>query len=138
MSKVFLDTNVVVYLFDRDTPGKQARARQILDEDRASLVISTQVLQEFYVTVTRKLGTPLAEREAAAAVEDLMALEVVVIDVPLIRAAMDMSRKRRLSLWDSLIVEAANANGCRRLLSEDFQEGARFGPTTVENPFRAR
>ena len=66
--RVFVDTNVLVYLFDGDAPQKQRRARQILDEEGSpgSIVISTQVLQEFYVTVTRKLGKPLKEAEAEA------------------------------------------------------------------------
>ena len=66
--KVFVDTNVFVYLFDRDARVKQARAAALVEEEAEAIVISTQVLQEFYVTVTRKLGKPLPKPEAEAAV----------------------------------------------------------------------
>ena len=91
--RVFLDTNVLVYLFDRDTPGKQQQARRTLTDVGRSAVISTQVLQEFYVVVTRKLGRPLSVREADAAVSDLAELDVVIVDVALIRAAIATSRE---------------------------------------------
>lgn len=137
-TRVFLDTNVLVYLFDGDAPAKQAVAREILRTDRrdAHLVVSTQVLQEFYVTVTRKLGTPLPEPEAEAAVRDLAALEVVGVDVSLICLGIARARDDRLSFWDALIVEAGRASGCRRLLTEDLQHGRLFTDLRVEDPFR--
>lgn len=133
--RAFLDTNVLVYLFDRDTPAKQQRAREVLAAEGGSASVSTQVLQEFYVTVTRKLGQPLAEKDAEAAVRDLAALEVVPIDTPLVLAAIARSRADRLSLWDALVVESALRSGCRRLLTEDLQDGRLFGRLRVENPF---
>ena len=133
--KVFVDTNVLVYLFDRDAPAKQQRARGIVGELGAGLVLSTQVLQEFYVSVTRKLAKPLSLREAEDAVADLMALDVVVVDVAIIRAAIARSREDRLSFWDGVIIETARASGCALLLSEDLQHGRAFGTTRVENPF---
>jgi predicted nucleic acid-binding protein len=133
--RVFLDTNVLVYLFDRDAAGKQRRARTTVRELGRRLVVSTQVLQEFYVAVTRKLGKPLSPQHAEAAVSDLSELEVVVVDVPLIRAAIATSRDHRLSFWDALVIESASAKGCSRLLSEDLQHGRQFGRLTIENPF---
>jgi len=133
--RAFLDTNVLVYLFDRDTPAKQRRAREVLETEGGSAAVSTQVLQEFYVTVTRKLGQPLAEKDAEAAVRDLAALEVVPVDTPLVLAAIARSRADRLSLWDALVVESALRAGCRRLLTEDLQDGRLFGRLRVENPF---
>lgn len=135
--KTFVDTNVFVYLFDRDAPEKQRRARAVLHELGATIVVSTQVLQEFYVSVTRKLSRPMSAADAAAAVGDLTALEVVVIDVPLVRTAIALVQAHGLSLWDALIVEAARTSGSERLLSEDLQAGRRFGRLHVENPFRA-
>lgn len=136
--KVFLDTNVLVYLFDRDAPIKQERARAILEtEGRSSnIVISTQVLEEFYVSVTRKLRKPLPEGEAEGAVRDLTALEVVEVDVDMILRSIVAARRHKISLWDTLIVEAARARGCRRLLTEDLQDGQQFDDLRVENPFR--
>ncbi len=133
--KVFVDTNVFVCLFDRDARVKQARAAALVEEEAEAIVISTQVLQEFYVTVTRKLGKPLPEPEAEAAVRRLAALSVVDIDVDLVLAAVTSSRRHRISYWDALIVEAALRGECRRLLTEDLQHGRRFGDLTVENPF---
>ena len=133
--RAFLDTNVLVYLFDRDTPAKQRRAREVLETEGGSAAVSTQVLQEFYVTVTRKLGQPLAEKDAEAAVRDLAALEVVPVDTPLVLAAIARSRGDRISLWDALVVESALHAGCRRLLTEDLQDGRLFGRIRVENPF---
>ncbi len=133
--KVFVDTNVFVYLFDRDARVKQARAAALVEEEAEAIVISTQVLQEFYVTVTRKLGKPLPKPEAEAAVRRLAALSVVDTDVDLVLAAVTSSRRHRISYWDALIVEAALRGECRRLLTEDLQHGRRFADLTVENPF---
>ena len=136
--KAFVDTNVFVYLFDRDAPAKQAVAKQILQtEGRAGrLVLSTQVLQEFYINVTRKLGKPLSEAEGANAAKDLCAFEVVDVDRDMVLRSMDLSRTSRLSFWDALIIEAARTRGCDRLLTEDLQDGRRFGQMTITNPFR--
>lgn len=136
--RAFVDTNVLVYLFDRDTPVKQRRARELLAREASRLVLSTQVLAEFYVAVTRKLARPLSAPEAEAAVGDLCALDVVALDAPLVRRGVARARRERLSLWDALIVEAALARGCVQLLSEDFQDGRVFdGRLAVTNPFAA-
>ena len=134
--RTFLDTNVLVYLFDGDAPAKRQRAREVLRHLGAEAVLSTQVLQEFYVSVTRKLARPLSAAVAEGAVHDLAAFDVVVIDVPMVKQAMALSRADSMSFWDALIVEAARAHGCHRLLTEDFQDGRAFGSLRVENPFR--
>lgn len=135
--RVFLDTNVLVYLFDTDTPAKQRRVQELLSnrELRARLILSTQVLQEFYVSVTRKLATPLGLEAAFQAVQDLAAFPVVQIDTPLILLAIQRSGKTKISFWDALIVEAALVTGATVLYSEDFQDGAVFGRVRVMNPF---
>lgn len=135
--RVFVDTNVFVYLFDGDTPDKQSLARELLRElsKSAIVVLSTQVLQEFYVSVLRKLETPLPPEEARKATQDLSAYTVVQVDTPLIFRAIELSQSETLSLWDALIVRAATEAGCVRLLSEDLQDGRSFGGMRVENPF---
>ncbi len=135
--RVFLDTNVLVYLFDADEPGKRAVAARLLEEHGEQAALSTQVLQEFYVAVTRKLGKPLNEAEAEAAVRHLAALDVVVVDTGIILAAVQLSRRHRIAFRDALIVEAALSRGCTTLLSEDMQDGRRFDTLTVANPFRS-
>jgi predicted nucleic acid-binding protein len=137
-SRTFFDTNVLVYLFDADSPDKQARAREVLQQalERGAVVISTQVLQEFFVTVTRKLARPLSAAEAEAALRRLMELPVVQVDSDLILAAAVSGRRDRISFWDALILAAASAAGCEEVLSEDLQHGRSFGRLRVVNPFR--
>jgi len=135
--KRFLDTNVLVYLFDTSEPVKRQVAARLLGEHADRLVLSTQVLQEFYVAVTRKLGKPLPEDEAEAAVRRLAALDVVPLDTALVLDAVSLSRRHHLAFWDALIVEAALRAGCRVLISEDLQHGRRFDTLVVENPFCA-
>ena len=135
--RLFVDTNVAVYLFDTDAPLKKQRARDIFETRGRDgrLVLSTQVLQEFFVSVTRKLAHPLPEDEAEAATRDLALLDVVEVEVPMVLRAISLARRHTLSLWDALIVEAALHRGCATLLSEDMQDGRRFGDLTIENPF---
>jgi predicted nucleic acid-binding protein len=137
IGSAFLDTNVLVYLFDSGTPRKQEGSRRLLETlgTAGKAVISTQVLQEFFVSVTRKLAPPLPVDQAEQAVRDLMALPVVQVDPLMVLDAIGRSRRDALSFWDALIVQAALAGGCQRLLSEDFAGGRRFETVTVENPF---
>jgi predicted nucleic acid-binding protein len=138
-SRTFVDTNVLVYLFDSDSPDKQSRARDALQQalERGAVVISTQVLQEFFVTVTRKLARPLPAGEAEAALRGLTALSVVQVDPDLILAAAVSSRRDRISFWDALILAAASAAGCEQVLSEDLQHGRSFGSLRIANPLLA-
>lgn len=135
--RTFLDTNVLVYLFDHDEPDKEARARGILEQaEPGELVLSTQVLSEFYVVVTHKLKRPLDAAQAAQAVDWLSLLEVISPDPALVKAAIQTSRSSQLSYWDGLIVASAAASGCERLLTEDLNDGQLIGSVRVENPFR--
>ena len=131
----FVDTNVLVYLFDGDSPAKQAKARRILEDNADRIVLSTQVLGEFYVTVTRKLATPLAAGPATEAVNDLCAFPVRPLGAGLVRAAVRRSASSRLSYWDALIVESAMEAGAVVLLTEDLQAGRTFDALRVVNPF---
>jgi predicted nucleic acid-binding protein len=132
----FLDTNVLVYLFDHDQPAKAEKARDILEHAKpGSLALSAQVLGEFYVVVTRKLRRPLDPAKAAEALDWLGLLRVVSLDTGLVKAAVRIGRSAQLSYWDALIVAAAAAGGCRRLLSEDLNSGQLIESVRVENPF---
>lgn len=135
--RTFLDSNVLVYSVD-ESPAEKAkhdRAAEVLTTQPDSLVVSTQVLQEFYVVSTRKLKNPLSEERAAKAVRGIAKLGVVGIDVPLVLAAVDTSRTAQLSLWDALIIEAASRAGCERVLSEDLNAGQIIRGVTIQNPF---
>lgn len=137
MTRSFFDTNVLLYLYDDDFPEKKARALEVFEEevgaDRA--VLSTQVLQEFYVNATRKLARPLSPGRAEARVRDLSLLPLVRVDAALILATIARSRELMLSFWDALIVEAALSAGADRLLTEDLQHGQQIAGLTIENPF---
>jgi predicted nucleic acid-binding protein len=137
--KLFLDTNVLVYLYDSDAPEKQERARAILERDGATaeITISTQVLQEFYVTVARKFAKRLSEEETLLATRSLCRLSLVQVDVAMIFDAISLARRHQFSLWDSLIIQAALQTGCKTLLTEDLQDGQRIGPLRIENPFKS-
>lgn len=135
--RAFLDTNVLGYLYDVSSPAKRQRAREVLQMEGPSAAISTQVLAELYVVLTRKLAVPLPEEDAEAVVRDLASLHVVETDAALVLAGVARSRADRLSPWDALVVEAALRAGCRRLLTEDLQDGRAFGGLRVVNPFRA-
>jgi predicted nucleic acid-binding protein len=133
----FVDTNVLVYCFDLHEAAKRKRALAILDGelDVGDLVLSTQVLQEFYVAVTRKLKRPLSGAEAAAAVDELAKLSVVQIDLAMVLSSIADCQRHQLSLWDTLILRAALSASCDRVLTEDVQHGYVFESLRVENPF---
>lgn len=135
--RVFIDTNVFVYLFDSDEPAKQDAARNLLDRlaKEATMVASTQVLQEFYVSVTRKLARPLSPEDAVAATRGIATYHVTQVDPSMVFSAVTLHQKERISFWDALIVRAALESDCELLLSEDLQHGRRFGKLTVDNPF---
>lgn len=135
--KAFVDTNVLVYAVDADDPRKRATARTLLEERGADIVVSAQILSEFYVVVTRRLATPMSERDAAAAVDELSKLPTVVTDAELVRGGIAISRQATLSFWDGLVVAAARAAGCDTLLTEDLSPGSTIAGVRVENPFCA-
>jgi predicted nucleic acid-binding protein len=135
--RTFFDTNVLVYLFDRDDVVKKdmAFARFEAEASAGRALLSTQVLQEFYVSVTRKLSVPLAPETAETVVRNLSLLPLVTIDTERILAAIHRGRMLRISFWDALIIEAALAGGANHLLSEDFQHGQMIEGLRIENPF---
>lgn len=135
--KVFFDTNVLVYLFDADSPDKRKKARTLFQQhaEAGVIVLSTQVLQEFYVAVTRKLARPLDAGAAAQAVSSFAELALVQIDSALIVSAIHRSRNSLLSFWDALIVQAAIEGHANTLYSEDMQHGQSQNGPRVVNPF---
>lgn len=134
-ARAFLDTNVLVYAIDDAAPRKSeiAQAKLTQVHQWQSGVLSTQVLQEFYATATRKLG--IDATSARAMVRSYAHFQVVTVTVPLIDAAMQLSADRQLSFWDALIVSAALAADCELLLTEDMNSGEQFDGLTLVNPF---
>jgi predicted nucleic acid-binding protein len=135
--RTFVDTNVLLYLFDAGEPDKAVVAREALAAlDPAEVVLSTQVLEEFYWNATRKIRPPMPPVDAAAQVLSLSEHAVVVPDVSVVLGAISRSQEDGVAFWDALVVESALSAGCERILTEDLQHGRRFGPLRVENPFR--
>ena len=130
----FVDTNVVVSAFDRADPTRQRIAIEVL-EGGERLVISTQVLLETWWVLARRLSEPLEEDQASEVIDQLCELPVVSTDPQLVKQAIDTGRRFNLAIWDALIIEAARAAGCKRVLSEDLNAGQDFEGVTVGNPF---
>ncbi|MBT5754793.1 MAG: PIN domain-containing protein [Acidimicrobiaceae bacterium] len=133
--RAFVDTDVFVYLYSSDDPAKRDVARDLLLNADIDLVLSAQVLNEFYVTVTRKITSPLSPGDARDAVGSLAELEVVPLTRNLVVDALDAGQRYQLSHWDSLIVEAASRSGCEILFTEDLSSGSILRGVTITNPF---
>ncbi len=132
----FLDTNILVYADDKAVPEKQRRALDLIAEHRRARtgVISLQVLQEYFVTVTRKLHVDAVV--ARRKIELLAEFDVATAEVADILAAVDLHRLHGLSFWDALIVRAAQQTGCRVLLSENLPDRREIDGIAIVNPFR--
>jgi predicted nucleic acid-binding protein len=134
---LFFDTNVLLYLFCGSEPQKKARAQETLSDEagRGRVVLSTQVLQEFYVNATRKLAELLSPETARAQVRDFARMPLVRIDEAMIIAATERHASMSFSFWDALIVEAALAAGADTLLTEDLQHEQEIEGLRVHDPF---
>jgi predicted nucleic acid-binding protein len=131
----FFDTNVLVYSDDKRARAKQKVALDLIERHRQARtgVVSLQVLQEYFATVTRKLNvdSSVARRK----VEILSEFDVFTPKVEDVLAAIDLHRLHGFSFWDGLILRSAKQAGCRVLLSEDFQDGREIDGVRVVNPF---
>jgi predicted nucleic acid-binding protein len=134
-ARSFLDTNLLVYTDDHGQRRKQQAALAVLERCRrtSSGVVSTQVLQEYFVTATRKLGVPV--EIARRKVQVFGRFDLFLIDFEDILAAIDLHRLHGFSMWDALVVRAATRSGCSVLYSEDFQHGRRIDGLEIVNPF---
>lgn len=137
IEKYFVDTNVFIYAADQGAGSKQQIAETLLRRLKLDVhgVISTQVLQEFYVVASGKLRMDFVTVENA--LELMCGLEVVLADVPMIRTAIDCSILNHISYWDALIVTAARKANCTTLWTEDLNHGQIIQGVRIENPFRA-
>lgn len=131
----FLDTNILVYAVSssREDAAKKTKALDLIQT--ADFGISTQVLQEFYVTVTRKIQKPLAPETAVALLEEYRLFPTAYTDYPLILSAIEHSLRHGISYWDGAIVAAAEALEASVVYTEDLSHGQRYGATWVINPF---
>ncbi|RPI88004.1 MAG: PIN domain-containing protein [Chloroflexi bacterium] len=133
----FIDTNILVYAFDRSAGQKHAVAAQLLEDLWANETgnISIQVLQEFIVIVTHKVAPPLDQHTARQIIADLAHWRVHSPNVTHIFGALDLQERYRLSFWDAMVIQSAACLGCKQLLSEDLNHGQVYGDVQVINPF---
>jgi predicted nucleic acid-binding protein len=137
--KAFLDTNVLIYAIDSspEESRKSSFARNLIHQHIAygTGVISIQVVQEFYVTATRKIAEPLSTDQALEYLNYLSILEMVRPDYAMVAAAIHIHRKYQLPFWDAMIIQAAVSAGCREIFSEDLNDGLEISGTKLVNPF---
>jgi predicted nucleic acid-binding protein len=135
-ARSFFDTNVLVYSDEKAAPAKQRRALDLIAEHRRAStgVVSLQVLQEYFVTVTRKLHVD--PRIARRKVELIAEFDVASPEVADILAAIDLHRLHGVSFWDALVLRAAKQAGCSILLSEDMQGNREIDGVQIVNPFQ--
>lgn len=133
----FVDTNVLIYAEDRDAGKKHDIARELVLElwESKAGVLSVQVLQEFYVNITRKVKRPLTPVQAREVVEEYLTWTIVENTKALLRSALKLHHAAKLSFWDAMVVQAAIASDCERLYTEDLNSGQRFGSLRLVNPF---
>jgi predicted nucleic acid-binding protein len=138
--KVFVDTNIIVYAYDTTAGEKHHKARQIMQDlwRSGDGLISTQILQDLYVTLTRKIPRPLKPAQAGEIVEDMLTWDVVVNDGQSVLMAVDLECREKLSFWDALVVAAAVRGGAAVILSEDLTSGRTLAGVKIENPFMSR
>lgn len=138
--RTFVDTNVLIYAHDVDAGRRHEIARELLRTlwaDRAG-ILSTQVLQEFYVNVTRKLRKPLAKSEARSLVDTYASWCVEGIVTGDIIAAFQLEDQARIGFWDALIIAVAARAGARRIATEDLNDGQSIAGILIHNPFKER
>lgn len=135
--KIFVDTNILVYCFDSADPAKKKRAGQIIEQlwEHSNGALSLQVLKEFFVTVTGKLTTKMAFRDARAGVLDLLSWDVFYENRASFEKTLEIVQKHRLSFWDANIVSSAILSGCDRVYSEDLQHNRTIEDVKILNPF---
>ena len=138
--RYFVDTNILMYAHDTAAGDKHARAKTLLEDlwQNRSGVVSTQVLQELAVNLRRKAKKPLDSKATRDVVSDYLTWQVVVNGGDAILEALDLEGRYRISLWDALVIQAAQASGAEILYSEDLSDGQSYGTVRVINPLRAR
>jgi predicted nucleic acid-binding protein len=134
----FIDTNILVYAFDRSAGEKNTISAQLVKDcwENETGFISIQILQEFVVNVTRKIAAPLDHQMARQIVADLAQWRVHSPEVSDLLQALDFQERYQLSFWDALVLQSAAHLGCKQLLSEDLNHGQTYGDVQVINPFK--
>jgi predicted nucleic acid-binding protein len=135
--QIFVDTNILVYAYDRSAGQKHTLALQLMEEcwNNKNGCLSIQVLQEFFVNVTQKIAIPLELRIARQIVADLAHWRVHTPEASDLLQAIDFLQEYQLSFWDAMVLQSAARLACTRLISEDLNHGQSYGKVLVINPF---
>ncbi len=135
--KCFVDTNILVYVHDLSAGVKCSRAQELTSElwDLRTGVVSTQVLQELYIALRRRLKIAVSIADAAEILRDYFQWEVVVNNRDSIIRAAELEARYKISFWDGLILQAAERAGAELMYSEDLSHGQMYGSVRVLNPF---
>jgi len=137
--KVFLDANILIYAHDKDSKEKHSIALAIVKDiwEKRSGVLSNQVLQEFYVGVTRKIRKPIAKSEAREILRAYICWSIREISPVSVIRATEIEEKHRISFWDALVIVAAFEAKCKKILTEDLNSGQIIEGVLIENPFNS-
>ena len=133
----FLDTNVLIYAVSSSPAESPKKERALELIEHTDFGLSAQVLQEFYVNVTRKIALPLTPDEAVALLEQFRCFPMVWADYPLIVAGVETALRFGISYWDGTIIAAAERLGATTLYTEDLNHDQRYASVQVVNPFRS-
>jgi predicted nucleic acid-binding protein len=134
----FVDTNILLYAHDESAAAKRDRARALVEQlwESRDGCLSVQVLQEFFVSVTRKIAKPLDPETAKGIVADFSRWHLHVPAADDVLAAIDIHQRTGISFWDAMIIRSAAEIGCAVLYSEDLNAGQEYSGVRVENPFQ--
>ena len=135
--RIFVDTNILVYAHDLSAGDRHVKAAAVIEklwEDETG-AISTQVLQEFYVTITRKFKEPVPPDKAREIIRNYLAWPVQNNDPEMTIRASEIEEKHGLSFWDALIFAAALRLQAKKIITEDLNHGQIIEGILIENPF---
>lgn len=138
--KTFIDTNILIYAHDRDADEKHLIAKKVIEDlwENKKGVLSIQVLEEFYVNVTKKILKPIAKKEAREIIQEYFSWEIIVINSEMVLQASHIEEKQKISFWDGLIMAAAYQGKASFLFSEDLNHGQKFENVLIQNPFKIK
>jgi predicted nucleic acid-binding protein len=135
--RVFVDTNILIYAHDLDSGTKNKKASRLLFNlwEAGTGILSIQVLQEFYVNITRKIPSPLSKSTARGIISNYSAWHVELNNPQTLLHASEIEERYQLSFWDSLIIASAYQSGADKILTEDLNHGQSIEGIVIENPF---
>ena len=135
---LFLDTNILVYAYDTSAGNKRRIAARLVEQcwENGSGCTSSQVLQEFFVTVTKKIVQPLDYRTARQIVVDLAFWRLHIPEASDVLQAIDLQQSYQLSFWDAMLLQSASRLGCKQFFSEDLSHGQVYSGVQVIDPFK--